>query len=196
MKPYTKKTIDFYNKNIDTYIKEGAIVLNEKIDKFIKMLTGKKILDVACGPGHDTDYLTRKGFDCLGIDLSEKMIEYAKQKSMGKFEVMDFFKLDFEEKSFDGIWCSSALTHVHKEDINELLHVFLKILKKSGILGIIVPANQKRVKREKDTRIFTMFDISELNKFLTNNRFKVVNSELFTFNKIKWVFIIAKKIEN
>lgn len=58
MKNYTRKTIDFYNKHFQDYIKSGAIVLENKIDKFTKLITpGGKLLDAGCGPGHDTDYL-------------------------------------------------------------------------------------------------------------------------------------------
>lgn len=103
MKKYTRETIKFYDKYINAYVKSGAIVLDNKINKFIKELRGNAVLDVACGPGHDTDYLTKKGIDCLGIDLSKKMTEYAVKNFKGKFRVMNFFdcgkiKLDIPKK--------------------------------------------------------------------------------------------------
>lgn len=195
MKNYTKKTIDFYNKNTDVYIKSGAVVLKNKINKFTKLVPGNKILDVACGPGHDTDYLTKKGFNCLGIDLSKKMTSFAKKNYLGKFKVTDFLNLRFKRESFAGIWCSSALVHVDKKDINRVLKKFSKILKGGGILGIITPAYQKRIKRETDTRIFTMFNKAELKKHLLNNGFKIIKLELFSFSKMRWIFAISKKIK-
>jgi len=79
MKKYTKKTIEYYNKIAENYFKsDAAMVIKDKIDKFISLLQGTKVLDVACGPGHDTDYLTREGFNCIGIDLSRRMIKIAK----------------------------------------------------------------------------------------------------------------------
>ena len=193
MKKYTEKTIDFYNKNIDAYTKSGAIVLKNKIDRFIKLLRGKKILDVASGPGHDTDYLTRKGFDCLGIDLSEKMIKYAEENYEGKFELMDFFNLKLKENSFNGIWCSSAFIHAGKKDLDKILTDFSKILKKEGILGIIIPTKQKREKRKNEKSIFTMLNKVELEKLLIKNGFKILFSEDFFYGKMKWVFIISEK---
>lgn len=79
MKKYTKKIIEFYDQHIEDYAKNGSIVLKNKINRFIKQIRGLKVLDIACGPGHDTDYLTRNGIDCIGIDLSRKMIEFAKK---------------------------------------------------------------------------------------------------------------------
>jgi len=194
MKEYTKQTIEFYNEYFKKYIKKGgAIVLKNKINIFIKLLPGHKVLDVGCGPGHDTDYLTKKGSDCLGIDLSEKMINYAKENYKGKFKIMDFFDLKFKENTFDGIWCSSALTHVDKRDLAQLLKNLFVILKRGGVLGIIVPKAQKRSKNKKDTRIFSMFHKYEIEGYLIKNGFKIIKSEIFSSLKEKWIFLISKK---
>lgn len=196
MKKYTKKTIEFYDKYIAKYTRNSTVVLKRKINKFIKLLPGPKILDVACGPGHDTDYLTKKGFDCLGIDLSKKMIEYAKKNYQGKFKVMDFFNLKFKANTFDGIWCSSALTHVTKEDLNKLLKDFLKIIKKEGVLGIIIPKMKKRNRKKTNTRVFTMFYRYEISKYLIESGFRIISSDIFSLGNINWIFVIVKKPKN
>lgn len=193
MKDYTKRTIEFYDRNIETYARDGAVVLKNKIDLFIKSLFGKKILDVACGSGHDTDYFSKKEFDCLGIDLSKKRARFAENNSQGKFKVMDLFNMKFKNDYFDGIWCSSAIIHVEKKDIKRLLNNFSKILKKNGILGLINPAKQKRTKKKGDTRIFTMLTIGEFKKYLEEAGFKILFSETFACRNMKWIFIISKK---
>ncbi len=196
MKKYTKDTIKFYDKNIKAYTtSHSAVVLKSQINKFIKEVRGDKILDVACGPGHDTNYLTKKGFDSLGIDLSKKMISYAKKNFKGKFKLMDFFNLKFQINIFDGIWCSSGLTHVKKKDLNKILREFSRVLKKGGTLGIIVPKAKKRILGKKnDKRIFTMFHKKEIEEYLIKNKFKIISSEIFsyTYNRIKWILIVAK----
>lgn len=195
MKKYTQKIIEFYNKNSGVYIKNGSVVLKNKINKFIKLLPGKKILDVACGPGHDTNYLTTKGgLDCIGIDLSGKMIKYAKSHYQGKFRKMDFFNLKFEEKSFDGIWYSSALIHVDKNDVVKLFKNFKKFLKKNGVLGIITPKKQKRTQVKEDNRLFTLFEKKSLEKYLVIAGFEILESEIFSFGKMEWLFILSKKV--
>ncbi|WP_187262260.1 class I SAM-dependent methyltransferase [Pontibacter beigongshangensis] len=52
------------------------------IDNLLTYLHPKpadKILDLACGKGRHSVYLSRKGYDVTGIDLSEQSIAYAKQ---------------------------------------------------------------------------------------------------------------------
>lgn len=195
MKKYTEKTIKYYDNITNAYIKGGAaVVLKDKIDRFIELLPGKKILDVACGPGHDTDYLNRMGFDCLGIDLSKKMIEFARQNFKGKFELMDFFDLKLGNNSFDGMWCSSIFVHIEKDDLPELLENSRKALKKNGILGIITAQKQKRIKNQNDTRTYTMFDKKELEDYLKMAGYKILLSEIFCYGGKNRIFVISKKI--
>ena len=51
------KTLNYYNQNADSFI-EGTVSVNfkEVQDKFLQMLSGKKILDFGCGSGRDTMY--------------------------------------------------------------------------------------------------------------------------------------------
>lgn len=193
MKNYTKEIIDFYDKNVVSCVKSGAVVLKSKANEFTRLIKGPKILDVGCGPGHDTDYLTRRRFDCLGIDLSKEMIKYAKKNFKGKFRIMDFFNLDFKKNTFDGIWCSSAISHVAKRDLDKILKSFLKILKEDGVLGIIVPQTKKWYRKKNGNRVFTTFYEYEIKKYLIKSRFKILSTEIFPFANRTWIFVIAKK---
>jgi len=193
MKKYTEKTVNYYNRIANDYFRSsGAIVIKDKIDQFISLLPGKKVLDVACGPGHDTDYLTRKGFDCLGIDLSEKMIKIARQNFKGKFKIMNFFNLSFKANLFDGLWCSSVFVHVAKEDLPLLLKSFKKILKNNGILGLITVKKQKIKRENGDARKYVMYRKKEFENYLMKNGYKILLSEVFIYGEKERLFIISQ----
>lgn len=195
MKKYTRKTIKFYDGIAEGYIKsEAAVVLKDKIDRFIKLLSGKKVLDVACGPGHDTDYITKKGFDCLGIDLSKKMIDLAMKNFKGKYKIMDFFDLNLGDNLLDGMWCSSIFVHIKKNDLPKILKKSLKILKNIGIIGIITAEKQKRVKNKNDVREYIMYGKEELEGYLKKAGFKILFSETFSYGGRSRVFIISQKL--
>jgi len=193
MKRYTKKTIDYYNKIANDYfVSSAAIVIKDKIDQFISLLSGKKVLDVACGPGHDTNYLTKKGFNCIGIDLSEKMIKIAKQNFKGKFKIMNFFDLNFKANSFDGLWCSSVFVHVAKEDLLSLVKNFKKILKDNGVLGVITAKKQKIKKEKDDTRKYVTYRKKEFENYLIKSGYKILVSKIFIYGGKKRLFIISQ----
>src|SRR6185436_11842404 len=73
-----------------------------------KLIAGFKgqgnILDVACGYGGTTNYLSKywRASEITGINLTETQIDYCKEMVPGcNFQVMDAAKLDFEPGSFD-----------------------------------------------------------------------------------------------
>lgn len=193
MKRYTKKTINYYNNIANDYFRSSAaIVIKNKIDQFISSLSGKKVLDVGCGPGHDTNYLRKRGIDCIGIDLSERMIEIARQNFGKKFEIVDFFNLKFESNYFDGLWCSSVFVHVARKDLPKIVENFRKVLKNNGSLGIITVQRQKVTKNKNDTRAYIMYGKKELEDRLRRDGYKILVSETFVYGGKKRLFIIAK----
>ena len=82
-----------------------AIMYNELIDhkphnayydrpntlQLLKDVSGKTILDAACGPGKYAEILLSRGANIIGFDISPKMIELAKirNKDKGSFYVQD-----------------------------------------------------------------------------------------------------------
>ncbi len=78
-----RQTIKTYNDYAKEYynIHNNPEEIKSMLEFFIKNLKGKKILDAGCGPGRDSKYFTQKGFQSVGIDLSEKLLEIAKKRS-------------------------------------------------------------------------------------------------------------------
>ena len=95
------------------YEKPGeAIWTHENPPKSLKRLveTGQikpcKVLDIGCGEGFYSIYLASKGFDVLGIDISENAIKYAKENAEKagvkiRFKVMDLKDLSELNEKFD-----------------------------------------------------------------------------------------------
>ena len=42
---------------------------------------GGSVLDLGCGPGWSSLFLARAGFDVVGVDISERMIEIARERA-------------------------------------------------------------------------------------------------------------------
>ena len=70
----SNKTIDYYNQNADSFV-QGTVSVDFKKtqDKFLRLLTGKTILDFGCGSGRDTKYFLESGFDVTATDGSEEL---------------------------------------------------------------------------------------------------------------------------
>ena len=78
----------------------------EEIVVLDHMPDNARVLDIGCGAGRTTVALAELGLDVVGIDMSEAMIEAAREQArMARvdvtLQVMDAMTLDFPEASFD-----------------------------------------------------------------------------------------------
>ena len=139
MKDETKLFYDLTaEKTADEWYQNNILMLT--IKEFVLLFPeNPRILDLGCGPGHETKRLASLGAEVIGIDYSSKCIRVAKERCPEcRFEIMDFRNIDDRFREFDGIFASGSLIHV-KQD--ELLHVVSKavgILKKDGYFLMIV----------------------------------------------------------
>lgn len=94
-------------------------------------VAGKKILDVGCGMGqHAKQYADMGAASVLGIDISEKMLAYAKEHfSSDKitYRRMALEDLSILEGPFDLI--TSSLTLDYAEDLDDVMRMAYHLLK-------------------------------------------------------------------
>ena len=106
---------------------------------FLDIKEGEKVLDLACGTGVITSLLQEKSkCDVIGLDISPKMIEKAKEKERENpyihYYVGDFLSYNFNEK-FDHIVVFNAYPHFL--DRKAFKNKVLKLLNTNGKLEII-----------------------------------------------------------
>jgi SAM-dependent methyltransferase len=77
---------------------------------------GARILDLGCGAGWTSQFLARAGYDVVGVDISEHMIDMARQRAerdgvQACFVVADMEELDLDRHDFDGVLLFDSLHH-------------------------------------------------------------------------------------
>jgi ubiquinone/menaquinone biosynthesis C-methylase UbiE len=115
---------------------KSAEILTELIKKY-KKSDGKRLLDVGCGTGKHLSILKEK-YSCVGVDISEEMLEYAKKHVNGvEFRPADMITMDLEEK-FDIILClfSSIGYVLTLENLRKTITNFANHLKPGGVVII------------------------------------------------------------
>jgi 2-polyprenyl-6-hydroxyphenyl methylase/3-demethylubiquinone-9 3-methyltransferase len=87
------------------------------LDKQLRILRPKRILDVGCGNGSIARFFIEKGYDVYGIDASVKGIEFARIYHAERFHVQDLnddgLPLAIKDKSFDLIISTEVIEHVY-----------------------------------------------------------------------------------
>ena len=196
-----------YDTIVDVYFKKhfDEKEFDKYVNMFASLLSNKaKVLDAGCGPGGETKKLRNKGFNVIGIDISEKMLEKARQLvPNGNFKYMDIMTLDFPNKYFDGIWSARTLIHIPTEHLKKTIAGFKKVLKPNGIICLIVLGGKgEGIKREyydptgKTSCFFKYFQKGEIDKILEKIGFTVLQSDSFTMGKDKEPYFttIAKRL--
>lgn len=125
MRDYTKKKLKVWESEAASYFPSRSW-----------------ILDVGCGMGREAFCLYDKGFRITAIDISEKIIEYAKQFALESKRNIEFLlteglDLPFESNTFDVviIWSQTfGLFYGEKNKIH-ILKECNRVLKSNGILS-------------------------------------------------------------
>jgi SAM-dependent methyltransferase len=81
-----------------------------------RLPSGARVLDLGCGPGWSSLFLARAGWKVVGVDISERMIEIARDRADREnvpvtFAVADLENLDLDQRDFDGVFLFDALHH-------------------------------------------------------------------------------------
>ncbi|MFX1313408.1 MAG: class I SAM-dependent methyltransferase, partial [Promethearchaeota archaeon] len=102
-----------------------------KFKELLGTIRGKTILDVGCGKGSLSFYLTKRGANVTAIDLSQNYINFCQKEKKRRrlnvdFRVMNAQIPDFEDESFD-IIVGFRIIH-HLPDINLFFRQCKRIL--------------------------------------------------------------------
>jgi len=88
------------------------------IASFVPFIEGKTVLDLGCGNGSTTAYITKNcpQFDCIGVDYEEKEVEKAKELfSDCNYMQGNAENLKYNDNHFDTIILRDALHHLFEE---------------------------------------------------------------------------------
>ena len=113
------------NNNIDS--------VNNIIDKFFKKNKVQSVLDIACGTGSQSIFLSKKGYDVTPSDSSKKMVTIAQKK----YSKLNFLQADMRSINlgkFDAvISIFNAIGHLSKIDFNKALQNIYTSLNPRGL---------------------------------------------------------------
>ena len=128
-------TLKYYAKNTEEFIAstlEADMSLAQK--KFLALLPkGAHILDLGCGSGRDSLCFLQKGFQVTAVDGSEELAKFAGELIGQEVVVSDFKDLVLPTASFDAIWASASLLHVHSEALPGILAKVIDLAKPGAI---------------------------------------------------------------
>lgn len=126
-----------YNQWSETYDTDENLTrdLDQKVTReALGDLHFTSILEIGCGTGKNTSFLSQIGEKVYAVDFSLRMIERAKEKVRAEnvhFSMMDIIQQwKFENQSFDLIVCNLVLEHI--QDLSFVFSEASRTLKEKG----------------------------------------------------------------
>lgn len=144
------------------------------IGELVSGAGGRRALDIGTGRGQVAVYLARAGFVVTGIDLSENMVDCARQNAQRQglgieFRTGDAEHLDFDDGAFDVLVSRNLLWTLPRPQ--QALAEWRRVLKPGGILvvsdGLWMNYTWKRIHR----LAFHLLKMVLLKKRLVSGRF-------------------------
>jgi demethylmenaquinone methyltransferase/2-methoxy-6-polyprenyl-1,4-benzoquinol methylase len=133
---------------------------------------GSTVLDVATGTGQQAFAFAKRGYDVIGVDLTESMLEIARKNNKRgflKFETADATHLRFEENSFD-VSCISFALHDMPPNVREkALQEMVRVTRPNGVIVIIdydLPHN--KIGKALIYRLITLYEGEYYKEFIVS----------------------------
>ena len=134
-----------YDAVAEVYARQFADELARKpfdralLDQLVPAFPSSSVLEIGCGPGHVGRYLSDRGLEVVGVDLSPAMIDVARRLNPGmRFEAADMRELPFADRSQGGVVAFYSLLHIPRDEVAAVLSELARVLLRSGRVLVAV----------------------------------------------------------
>ncbi|HAR44805.1 MAG TPA: class I SAM-dependent methyltransferase, partial [Nitrospiraceae bacterium] len=142
MRQWYEKLFENYAEGYDgESFTQGTVQEVDFIEKEIGRNRSLRILDVGCGTGRHSVELAKRGYAVTGIDLSEALLNKARQKAAAAGVTASFIRNDARDLSFESDFdvalmiCEGAFPLMETDEMNfAILAGIRKALKSPGKL--------------------------------------------------------------
>lgn len=147
----TRKAYDQWSATYDTVVNKTRDLELVAVQQVLSKTDFSKVLEIGCGTGKNTGWISKRTNDLTAVDFSEEMLKIARQKIKGdhvKFLACDLtLPWNFDKSSL--IICSLVLEHI--ENIEFIFEQADKTLDENGCFYIceLHPYKQQEGSRAK-----------------------------------------------
>lgn len=194
-------TVDEYMVSVGVdMLHAGGMRRTEALAEMCKISEGKIVLDVGCGFGRTPCHLAKKyGCKVIGIDISERMIEGAREKARKErvgdvvhFQVGNAESTPFEDESFDAVISEGTTVLTDKK---RALREYVRVTKGGGYIGLNELSWRKKPSKEMIERTFADLQgvrplgYDEWTKLLVYSGLKDIESRTYKYKSTSWDII-------
>ena len=185
-----KDIIDCYNKTAKNYAVKFIDELEKKhldgilLKSFaVENLNKGKLIDLGCGPGQTTKYLSDWGLtDSVGIDISPGMITIAKNMNPSlNFEIADILNLKYPDRAFGSAIAFYSIVHFDYGQVKAAFKEIKRVLADNGqfLFSFHIGDNVVHLDAFLEHQVnidFYFFEITKIIDLLAETGFEIIDT--------------------
>lgn len=183
---YDEKSFEYFNQTVN-------LDSSKSVKDFLKLVNGKRILELGCGSGRDSKLMLDLGYNVTSIDSSIKMCELASNYIGKKVINKNMLEINYKNK-FNGVYANACLHHLKFEELPIMYKLIYDSLKKDGISYSTFKYG--KFKGYINGRFFTFINEDMINYLIKNTKFKIIKYDMqndIMSRDIKWLALYLKK---
>jgi SAM-dependent methyltransferase len=116
--------------------------------------------DIGCGAGRDTAWLLENGFQAIGLDVSQGLLDEARAAYPGiTFQQGSLPVLDgLQRGSYQNVLCETVIMHLEPASIGEAVSSLIALLLPGGTLYLSWRVTEQASQRDKSGRLYSAFE--------------------------------------
>ena len=158
---------------------------------------GGRTADVGCGSGREVAFLAASGFDAVGYDASDALLEQARLR----YPRLQFATAALPglagvpDAAFDNVLCETVIMHLRRPQILDAVRRLLAILKPDGILYLSWRVTEGADQRDPHGRLYSAFESALIREAIDGRAEALLDDEPISASSGKRIHrIVARKI--
>jgi SAM-dependent methyltransferase len=170
----------------------------EELEYFYQLLPQGKVLEIGSGSGRDAKELKKYGYDYIGIDISQGLLQEARKNiPEAAFLHYSIYDLHCFRTYFDGFWSVATLLHIPKARIDEALQNIYSSMKPHaiGLISLKEGDGEQFEKEGNAQRFFAYYKEEEFAEILKKNKFKIIKADKKRADSCTWLIYFVEVLK-
>lgn len=192
------QTIRTYNQSALSLAKkfDGLGARLSDIEETLTLVkSNPNVLEIGCGNGRDAQEICKRTAHYLGIDISEKLIELAREKvPRGRFEIADIETYRFPH-GLDVVFAFASLIHTPKDILKTVFTEIFDALNVGGVFRLSMKQGDdyREITKEDEFGIRTYYLYSTKDVEELGTGFSIIKNELNQLKGQTWLEMLLQK---